>query len=115
MKRQMVLLLGLLGIAAVMIVGCGPTVRTAYDAGRVYQNDGKCADAIEMYEQYVGNNKSRLLVPNALYNIGLCYEKMGQEDEAVKAFERVQAQYPASDPAIWSHRAIKRIQAKAAK
>jgi tetratricopeptide (TPR) repeat protein len=56
---------------------------------------GNLSEAISIYQQIVGKaDTSRNTAALALYRLGMCYRKSGNEDQARAAFNRLAQQYP---------------------
>ncbi len=53
--------------------------------------------AIQGFQEYIKRYPKTDLTDNAQYWIGECYDALGQEDEALKAFSTVLDSYPTSD------------------
>ena len=109
MKRCIVLVLVTFAVGALFASGCVqvPTKFAAYPAADSLQKDGKFAEAIEKYNEFVETNPESALVPNALFHIAECYVGLDQKDDATAAFKKVMDQFPASDPAQWAKQKIK--------
>jgi Tol biopolymer transport system component len=71
------------------------TAEQLYQSG-IYKEEveGELQKAIEIYEQILeGFPENKTIAAKALYHIGLCYEKLGNQ-EARKAYQRLIDEYP---------------------
>jgi TolA-binding protein len=76
----------------------GPEVmkarRTLLNTAEQLYKDGKFAEAIPVYTDIAGRYPQWNDAAHASMMIGLCYEKMGQNDKALAALEMAAAKYP---------------------
>ena len=76
-------------------------ILTAQSPEQLYQNglikeegEGALQEAINLFNQVVNNSKAdKLLQAKSLLHVGLCYEKMGNQ-EAVKAYKKLVSNFP---------------------
>ena len=54
------------------------------------------ADAAKLYLKAAAANENDITSPSALYKAGLCYLKLGDNANALKAFEQLKSNYPFS-------------------
>ena len=73
---------------------------TEFERGQVAQ---AASQFEKLYKTYPDGNKAVA----ALYRLGLCYEKMGHENEAKEAFQNVMTVYPGSWEALESEKRLK--------
>ncbi len=58
------------------------------------EGEGALQDAINLFNQVVNNSKAdKLLQAKSLLHVGLCYEKMGNQ-EAIKAYKKLVSNFP---------------------
>jgi Tol biopolymer transport system component len=69
---------------------------------RLERNEGKLAEAIELYNRVVAEGKNESLAAQAQLRIGLCYEKLGQKNakQAQEAFQKVVDNFPAQSEVV---------------
>ena len=71
----------------------------AYHLGDYYFSQGEYAKAVEAFRRLRETHYTSNLAPDAIYKLGLCYEKLGMQKEAQEALEEVESNYPFSDAA----------------
>ena len=71
----------------------------AYHLGDYYFNQGEYPKAAQAFRVLRETHYTSNLAPDAIYKLGLCYEKMGMAKEAQEALEEVESIYPFSDAA----------------
>jgi len=96
MKSRMFLLSVLaLSILGLLSGSIQQTAEQLYQSG-IYKEEveGELEKAIEIYEQILEDfPENQAIAAKALYHIGLCYEKLGNQ-EAQKAYQRLIEEYP---------------------
>jgi tol-pal system protein YbgF len=65
-----------------------------YKEGLKYYRQEQFAEAIEMFQSYLGSNPPEDYIDNALYWLGECYYGLGEYAEAAKHFHRIVQDYP---------------------
>ncbi len=68
------------------VINKQPNVEVIYESGRLYYNQNKIDKAIERFTQAI---QLRPEYANAIYSLGLAYQKKGDNINALKQFERV--------------------------
>jgi tetratricopeptide (TPR) repeat protein len=77
----------------------------SYDANQLFERayamttEGRCLDAIPLYDRIASEFPTSRYVSPALYNAGLCLQRAGQLEPAVQRFERLLAMVPQSSDA----------------
>ena len=77
----------------------------SYDAGQLFERayamttDGRCLEAIPLYDRIASEFPTSRFVSPALYNAGLCLQRAGQLEPAVDRFTRLLAMVPQSSDA----------------
>jgi len=112
MRSHRTLLGAVAAVGALVLLGCAPTMQTKWDVAKNSQKSQKYAEAIKAYNEYLADaaNKDSMLLPHALYEIGVCQQAMGDKPAAMAAYKKVIDQYPASDPAKWASVDMKRLE-----
>ncbi len=75
------------------------TANSYYWLGEVFLVQTKYVQAVEAFEQVTTGFSKHRKVPDALYKIGVAYNKMGQKSKAKTYFQQVISNYPASSSA----------------
>jgi TolA-binding protein len=81
----------------------------AYHLGDYYFSQGEFAKAAEAFRRLRETHYTSNLAPDAIYKLGLCYEKLGMAKEAQEALEEVVSIYPFSDAAPKATRELQSI------
>jgi tetratricopeptide (TPR) repeat protein len=87
----------------------GDYVFSSYDAEGLFKeatgllNRGECPDAVQGYDRIVAEFAGSVFASPALYNAGLCLQRMEQPTEAVARFERLVETQPDSPDINHAH------------
>lgn len=79
--------------------------------GDAYLEKGETNNAIDYYEK-AADTEDAFVAPRYLKKMGLVYEKNGEIDKAIEAFETIKKEYNQSQEAIKADKYIARLEAK---
>jgi TolA-binding protein len=78
-----------------------------FGIGDSYYFQGKHREALAAYGLVISKYKDSRKVPDAYYMQGLCYQKLGQKDAAIKVYQTLMDKYRDSTAALLAIQALK--------
>lgn len=78
-----------------------------YNKAQEYYEAEKYEMAKEFFHQYINNYANTELYRVSLYYLGHCHQMLGQDQEAVRLYNKIIQEYPSTD--FWVERAQKRL------
>jgi len=85
------------------------TARAQELIGDSYQQMGKKREALAAYALVISKYPDSTLVPDAMFNRGVCYQDLGQTQEARNTWTQLLAKYPESPAALMATQRLKAI------
>ncbi|MBF0619290.1 MAG: tetratricopeptide repeat protein [Candidatus Omnitrophica bacterium] len=79
-----------------------------YDRAFAAHEGGQYAKARDLFHEYIGEFSNTLVFKSALYYLAHCYQKLGEDREALVLYSRIVDAYGEDD--FWGAQAMKRIQ-----
>ncbi len=80
--------------------------------GDAYLELGNNSEAAKYYVKAANASKNQLTAPNFLLRAGMTYELLGENENAVKMYEKIKSDYPMSSDASEIDKCIYRVKAK---
>jgi len=86
----------------------GMVPNAQYWQGNAYYSLRDCRRSIDSHRQLVGKSPNHAKAPDALFNIGVCQQQLGESKAARSTFEAVLAKYPESAAAASARQRLKK-------
>lgn len=80
-----------------------------FGIGDSYYYQGKHQEALSAYQLVITKYKDSRRVPEAMFAQGLCYERLGRKDEAVRVYTSLMKSFTDSTAALQATQALKRL------
>lgn len=99
-------------LVLVLLFGCanGGVYISGYSEAQSFQSEGEYRSAIEQYEAYIQKHPDSPLLNPVLYEIGKCYEALGNKHQAVTYYQKIIEAAPDSEWADFSKDNLKRLE-----
>jgi tetratricopeptide (TPR) repeat protein len=85
-------------ILALWVGGCG-VFTDSFESVSGLDRDGKCAQAIQAYQEYLKSHPHTVLKPRIYYRIARNYEALSDYTDAIHWYEKVSSDCPQTDEA----------------
>jgi TolA-binding protein len=110
MKVHRACLFAVAALGAVVLFGCGTSMpATKFDKAKDLQKEGKYAEAIKLYKEFMAEGEYPGIRASAQYEIARSYRSLNRMTEAREAYQKVMDLYPTSQEAQWAKEELKEL------
>jgi TolA-binding protein len=109
MKVHRACLFAVAALGAVVLFGCTSMPATKFDQAKDLQKEGKYAEAIKLYRDFIAEGEYPSIRASAQYEIARSYRSLNRVSDAREAYKKVMDLYPTSQEAQWAKEELKEL------